>query len=604
MRKELGALRGAMKKEGLTAWISPCCDAHGSEYIGEHDQCVRFLSGFTGDSCTLLVLPEEAYLWTDGRYFEQAENELSGSGITLMKMGVKGVPAMAEFLKSHLGKKDVLGFYAPLFGARRGQELIRTAELTGASCRTDRDLVDEIWENRPPRSASRIWAHAPEYAGESAESKLTRIREEIKKKDCTAFFTAALDETAWLLNLRGGDIACNPVFLSFLLVKEESCVLFVQRAALTESAEHALRTFGRTAGAESGAGSLEIRDYDEALPALGALAGERVMMDLTSVPYSCWDAVRAKNEVKDALSPAAMMKCVKNETEIRCMKKSHLRDGVYLTKYLYRLKRAVSEGRTVTETSAAEVLDRLRAGDPLYVSLSFPTISAFGPNAAMAHYMPQAETAAVLRRKGFYLVDSGAQYLDGTTDVTRTVALGPVTKREKRDYTLTVVGMLRLMHAVFPEGTRGMNLDTFARQAMWEYGVDFGHGTGHGVGFLNNVHEMPVSVRMRPSADPKRDVPFVPGMVTSDEPGAYVPGKYGIRTENLLLCVKHPKYEGFCTFVPLTLAPLDPEPLDVTVMSRQDIQWYNEYQSLVRKKIGPKLTEEERDWLNNETREI
>ncbi|MBQ7534223.1 MAG: aminopeptidase P family protein [Stomatobaculum sp.] len=591
MRKELEALRGVMKEEGITAWISPCCDAHGSEYIGEHDQCVRFLSGFTGDSCTLLVLEEEAYLWTDGRYFEQAEKELAGSGITLMKMGEKNVPAFLAFLRGHLGKEDVPAFYAPLFGAKQGRELTELFKKNCKSFRTDTDLVDRVWKDRPPRSASGIWVHPREYAGEDAWWKILRLREALQKEGCTCFFTGALDETAWILNLRGGDIACNPVFLSYLLLKEDSCVLFVQPEALTEGAVKKLQ-------------GVEIRDYDEVLPALQALEGEVMLMDLTSVPFSCWNAVREKNHVKDVLSPAARMKCVKNETEIRCMKRSHLRDGVYLTKYLFRVKKVLAAGRNITETEAAEALDRMRAEDPLYISLSFPTISAYGANAAMAHYMPRPETAAVLRRKGLYLVDSGAQYLDGTTDVTRTIALGPVTRREKRDYTLTVIGMLRLMHAVFPAGTRGMNLDTIARQAMWETGVDFNHGTGHGVGFLNNVHEMPVSVRMRPSADPKRDIPFEPGMVTSDEPGVYVPGKYGIRTENLLLCTAHPKYEGFCTFAPLTLAPLDPEPLDRTIMSEQDVRWYNEYQALVRKKIGPKLTEEERDWLNYVTREI
>ena len=591
MRQELAALRGAMKEEGITAWISPCSDAHGSEYIGEHDQCVRFLSGFTGDSCTLLVMEEEAYLWTDGRYFEQAEKELQGSGITLMKMGEKGVPSLSLFLRQNLGREDVPAFFAPLFGAGQGRELTELFESVCGAYRTDLDLPGRVWKDRPARSCSRLWVHPEKYAGESADRKISRLREAVRKAGCTCFFTGALDEVAWILNLRGSDIACNPVFLSWLLLKEDSCVLFLQREALTEGAAEALK-------------GVEIRDYDEVLPVLRALEGEKVLMDLTAVSFSCWNAVREKNRVKDGLSPAARMKCVKNETEIRCMKKSHLRDGVYLTKYLFRVKKAAAAGRNVTETEAAEVLDRMRAGDPEYVSLSFPTISAYGANAAMAHYMPRPETAAVLRRKGLYLVDSGAQYMDGTTDVTRTIALGPVTRREKRDYTLTVIGMLRLMHAVFPAGTRGMNLDTFARQAMWEEGVDFNHGTGHGVGFLNNVHEMPVSVRMRPSADPKRDIPFEPGMVTSDEPGVYVPGKYGIRTENLLLCTAHPKFEGFCAFVPLTLVPLDPEPLDRTVMSEQDIRWYNEYQSLVRRKIGPKLTEEERDWLDYETREI
>ena len=333
-------------------------------------------------------------------------------------------------------------------------------------------------------------------------------------------------------------------------------------------------------------------------------------MDMSAVNYDCWLRVSGRNSVKDAVSPAALLKCVKNEAEQKCMRDCHLRDGVWLTKFLYRLKTAVTapdygkKTGCLTETDAAAMLDGLRASDPKFLSLSFPTISAWGPNAALPHYFPVEETAAKILPKGLYLVDSGAQYQDGTTDVTRTIALGRTTKEERRNYTLTVVGMLNLMNAVFPRGTRGMNLDTFARQALWARGINFNHGTGHGVGCLLNVHEGPAAVRPRPNPDARRDIPFEPGMVTSDEPGVYVEGSHGIRTENLLLCVRHPKYDGFYCFESLTFAPLDPDPLDLSVMTDEDLDRFNAYQTQVRRKIGPKLNEEERNWLIHETREI
>lgn len=595
MRDAIIRLRESMREAGVTVWVSPCSDAHGSEYIGAADQTVRFLSGFTGDSSTVVVTDTEACLFTDGRYFVQAELELAGSGITLMKMGEPGVPTITDYLRSALTEGGALGFYAPLISARQGSVWQRAAAAKGASLKTDRDLAGEVWEDRPDRSVSPLMVHDLKYAGESAAEKLSRLRAEMKKQGAEVFITGALDETAWITNLRGADIECNPVFLSYLVLTEEDCTLYVQEAALTEEARRHLEKEGITAA-----------DYDSFGEALSRIRGKRILLDVTGANYDTFLRLHSSNALVDVLSPAAVLKCVKNDREIRCMKASHLRDGVYVTKYIYYLKRLAREGfpKGYTEVDAARVLDGLRAADPKYVSLSFPTISAYADNAAMCHYMPEEKTAKVLKAKGMYLVDSGAQYLDGTTDVTRTIALGRTTKEERRNYTLTVCGMLSLLYAVFPRGVRGLNLDTFARKALWENGLDFNHGTGHGVGFFNNVHEMPVSVRMRPSADPRQDIAYVPGMVTSDEPGVYIEGRHGIRTENMILCAEHPKFRGFLKFETLTLVPLDPELLDTDYMTDTDLQRYNEYQALVLKKIGPKLTGEERDWLENETRSI
>jgi Xaa-Pro aminopeptidase len=590
MRQQLTALREIMKEKSVTAWLSPCSDEHGSEYIGAHDECTKFLSGFTGDSCTVLVMPENAYLWTDGRYFVQASAELQGSGVDLMKIGEPGVPALADFLAEHLKKGDTLAFSARLFGASFGQSLIARMEKNGVSVRTDEDLIAPVWKDRPARSMSRVWIHEQAFAGASVQDKLAAVRAKMKEEDCGIYLTSALDETAWLTNLRASDIECNPVFLSYLMISEKDCRLFVQDGALDDSV--------RKYCAENG---LTLCAYDSWMEEVRKLKDCRILMDLTASDYETWQNAKNENQIVDVLSPISYLKCIKNPTEIGHMKKSHLRDGAYVTKFMYWLKKEIAaaekEGRTLTEVDASDHLDALRAADKNYVSLSFPTISAYESNAAMCHYMAQKETAAQMHAKGLYLVDSGAQYLDGTTDITRTFALGGTTAAEKRDFTLTVIGMLRLLHAVFPKGIRGINLDTFAREAMWQYGVDFNHGTGHGVGFLNNVHEMPVSVRVRPSADTKRDIPFEPGMVTSDEPGVYIDGEYGIRTENMILCREDPDHTGFLGFETLTFAPIDPEVLDVSLMNAKDIEWLNEYQKDVREKISPYLDEDEKMWL-------
>ena len=593
MREGLAKLQASMEHENIDIWLIPCRDAHGSEFIGERDKCTEELSGFTGDSCEMAVFRDEAFLWTDGRYFEQAEKELSGSGISLMRMGEPGVPTLDAFLKERLSKGQTLAFYAPLFGASRGEKFKLLADGKEAFLVTDRDPADVFWEARPSRSCQPVRLVPERYTGRSSAEKLSDIRAVMKNEGAGVFFTGALDETAWVTNLRGGDIACNPLFLSYLLVKEAEALLFVQEEALTDDAREYLGRQG-----------IGTRPYDCLRDALAAIRGEKVLADLSSTSFAVRDIfMKGGNTIIGHLSPAARLKCVKNAVEQKGMRSCHVRDGAYLTKYLYWLKKRISSGKKLTETEAADYLDSLRKKDRKFVDLSFPTISAYGPNAAMAHYQAE-EGGALLKKRGLYLVDSGAHYLDGTTDVTRTIALGPLTKEEKRHCTLTVIGMLRLMNAVFPRGARGCNLDTIARDAMWRQGIDFNHGTGHGVGCLNVVHEGPVSVRMRPGADPGRDIPFEPGMVTSDEPGVYVEGKHGVRTENLLLCVPHKTYKGFLCFEPLTMAPLDPEIIDLSLMTDEDKALYNAYQALVYRRISPKLTEEERNWLRDETRAV
>lgn len=595
MREELKQFREAMKKRGVTVYYQPYSDAHGSEDISARDQSVREISGFTGDSCTLVVLEKEAYIWTDSRFFVQAEIELKDSGVGLMKAGVPGTPSITAYLEEKFPEGGTLAFYAPLLGTKTGKELKELVEKKKGKLITDLDLVDDIWKDCPERSHEPIWVHELKYTGEEAKSKIDRVQEAMKKLDSTVFLTGRLDEISWVTNLHGSDIACNPVFLSYLMVKPRSAKLFCQENALTEEAKKYLADQGIKTGS-----------YDDFLAEVGKLKDERVLTDLRDLNYAVYNAVVDKNTIVDALSPISLMKIVKNETELQGFRDCHVRDGVHLTKFLYWLKKTVKEGKAdnYTEYDLGEKLDSFRAADPKYIELSFPTIPAYQANAAMAHYMPSKEQSSVVKPEGLFLVDSGAHYLDGTTDVTRTIALGDITPEQSRDYTLAVVGMLNLMFAVFPYYATAPNLDTYARQTMWRYGRDFGHGTGHGVGFVNNVHELPVSVRPWVHPDYRREVAFEPGMVTSDEPGVYVDGGYGIRIENMLICVKDPEHEGFNRFENLTWAPLDPDALDLSVMSKDDIRRFNKYQKRVRKTIAPLLPEEEREWLIHETRKI
>jgi len=597
MRAELTAFRSVMKQHQITVWCAPCSDAHGSEYIGARDQVVSYLSGFTGDSCILLILENDAFLWTDGRYFVQAEQELRNSGVRLMKLGEPEVPSVGEFLKKRLTEHDTLGYYAPLLRAPLGAELRQIAKEKKASLRTEQDLVEQVWKARPKRSCQPIWQHELQYAGVSAAEKLKRIREEMRRQHCSVFLTEALDETAWLTNLRGSDIACNPLFLSYLIVKQTSCGLYVQKEALSEEGFRYLKCQ-----------HISAKPYTQFFEAANKLENQRILVDRATLSDAVNTMISEKNDIVDCVSPLSLWKAVKNPTEAEGMRRCHIRDGVYVTKFLYWLHQRIREeaAEDMTERAASDYLDSLRASDERYVSLSFPTISAYGENGALPHYQAKAgaENETYLRSRGLYLVDSGAQYLDGTTDITRTVSLGETTAEERQDYTLAVIGMLRLMHAVFPFGARGTNLDTYARQEMWKLGRDFKHGTGHGVGALNTVHEPPVSVRFRPSLDARRDRPFVPGMVTSDEPGIYVAGSHGVRMENLILCVPHEVYGGFYRFETLTMAPLDPRPLDLGLMSDEDIKYFNDYQKAVRKTIGPLLNQKERDWLKDETGKI
>lgn len=592
MRTTIVDLRKVMQREGIDAWISPSSDAHQSEYPTEYDKCRRFLSGFTGSAGTLLVMKEEAYLWTDGRYFLQAENELEDSGITLMKMGEPGVPTLDELLEEKLKSGEVLGFNGSLLSFSEGKVIAGKVVKNGVKLAIGKEITDEVWTDRPKRPHTKVFILEEKYAGKSAAKKISEVRERMKGRDL--LIVSSLSDIAWLTNLRAFDIKCNPLFLSYFILESDKATLFIQEEALSDEVRKYL--------AENG---IDIKLYDGFDENIANIKNKQIIFDEADVSYKTFISISKKenaNKLYSVLSPVTYLKNIKNDIEVLNMKKSHIRDGVYMAKYIYWLKNQVKNGANLTEKTASDYLDNLRRGDELFLDLSFPTISGYADNGAIVHYEAEYETAKKLEAKGLYLFDSGATYKDGTTDVTRTISLGENTYEEKLHYTLVTIGMLRLLNTIFKRGAIGVCLDIKAREALWEHGLDYNHGTGHGVGFVNTVHEAPTSIRNKINKDVFRNLEFEPGMIMSDEPGVYISGKHGIRMEILMTVAD--KGEGFLGFEPLTMAPIDSEPLLVDVMTKKDIEFYNKYQKQVYDSISYGLSEEEKAWLKEVTKEI
>ena len=592
MKQTIVDLRRVMQREGIDAWISPSSDAHQSEYPTEYDKCRRFLSGFTGSAGTLLVMKEEAFLWTDGRYFLQAGNELEGSGITLMKMGEPGVPNLDELLEEKMKKDEVLGFNGSLLSFSEGKVIANKVVKNGVKLAIGKEITDEVWTDRPKRPHTKVFILDEKYAGKSAAKKISEVRERMKGRDL--LIVSSLSDIAWLTNLRAFDIKCNPLFLSYLIIESDKATLFIQDEALSDE----VRTYLVGNG-------IDIKPYDSFDETVADIKNKQIMFDEADVSYKTFISISKKenaNKLYSVLSPVTYLKNIKNDVEVSNMKKSHIRDGVYMAKYMYWIKKQIKNGAKLTEKTASDYLDNLRREDDLFLDLSFPTISGYAENGAIVHYEAEYETAKTLEAKGLYLFDSGATYKDGTTDVTRTISLGENTYEEKLHYTLVTISMLRLLNTTFKRGAIGVSLDIKAREALWEYGLDYNHGTGHGVGFVNTVHEAPTSIRNKINKDVFRNLEFEPGMIMSDEPGVYISGKHGIRMEILMNVIE--KQEGFLGFESLTMAPIDSEPLLVEVMTKKDIEFYNRYQREVYEAISYGLDEEEKAWLKELTKEI
>lgn len=601
IKKRLSALRAAMRENQMDYYIITSADCHGSEYVHEHFRAREYFSGFTGSNGTLLTGKRDAALWTDGRYFLQAQEELSGTGITLMKMQEKGVPTLEEYLEDNLQAGEVLGFDGNCVSAKLGNRLEAVCAGKGASVRYEKDLAQEVWKDRPPLPAFPIWEMEEEYAGEICGDKLLEVRKVMEKEGADYLFLSGLDDIMWLFNLRGSDIACNPVALSYALIGMESCTLFLRREAAKGLS---LERFGVTIE-EYGEISEWIKRWNnEKKDGAGQERSVRILASQETLSYRFMKGLSEKGELILGEVPTGLLKAIKNEAELYRIREAYLLDSVAVCKFIYWLKKAV-ETQEVTEISAAEKLDGLRGGLPGFLELSFPTICGYAENGAIVHYEATEKTNKTLKAKGMVLVDSGGQYRGGTTDITRTIVLGELSEEEKEMFSLVAAGMLRLADAIFPEGATGRNLDILARQDLWRRGLDYRHGTGHGIGYVLNVHEGPQRISWRYNRNIK-EYALRAGMLISDEPGIYLPGKFGVRTENILEVVKkgETEYGSFSGFEHLTFVPIDREALDRKYLSGEDIDRINGYHRKVCEKIAPFLTGEERNWLEEATKKL
>lgn len=593
VRERIEKLRELMEEWGIDAYLVPTSDYHESEYVGEHFACREYITGFTGSAGTALIMKDWAGLWTDGRYFVQAAAELSGSGVELMKMGQPGVPTLEAFLEDKLPFGGLLGFDGRVINARMGEDLMKRLEAKKIRFAYTEALVGEIWENRPPLSAEPVWVLDEKYAGEPAADKIMAVRAEMERCHATVHILTTLDDIVWLLNIRGNDTPCNPVVLSYLAVTKDNVILFANPDVVGEEAAAYLKGLGVT-----------VQEYQGIYTYAQELRNEKVLLEKGKVNYAILQYLDESNQIIDRMNPTVLMKARKNPVEIENLKLAHIKDGVAMTKFIYWIKHNIGK-IPMTEVSVSDYLEQLRREQGC-LDLSFSTISAYGANAAMCHYHAHREDCAVLEPKGLYLVDSGGQYLEGTTDITRTMALGELTPEEKKHYTLILMGMLRLGNVKFLQGCSGLSLDYVAREPLWKHGLDYNHGTGHGIGYLLNVHERPVGIRFRVVPERQDSAPFEPGMMCSDEPGVYIEGSHGIRIENQMFCKEDEKteYGQFLRFEFLTYVPIDVEPLDVTYMEDQDLEYLNEYHRQVYDKISPYLTADEAGWLKEVTKPV
>ena len=597
---KIGQLRDRMKELGIDAYLVPTADFHESEYVGEFFKCRHFLTGFNGTAGTAVITMDKAGLWTDGRYFVQAEEQLSGSEIKLYRMGEPEFPTLDEFLEEELPVDGCLGFDGRVVNSELGYGLQNLLQEKNVTINCSKDLVGEIWTSRPAMSCEPIWSLDVKYAGKSTVEKLSDLRDAMKKNKAQIHLMTALDEIAWLFNLRGNDIVNNPVFLSYALITQDEAYLYVQKEAIKEDTK-----MGKEVCAALAEAKVQVKEYAEFLQDVAALKNEKILLERKKASFAVCESIDASCRIIDEMNPCATMKAVKNATEIENMRKAHLKDGIAVTKFMYWLKHTIGTC-DMTEMTAAHKIEELRAEQGNYIEPSFVTIAAYKENAAMCHYHPSDEVCKKLKPEGLLLVDSGGQYLEGTTDITRTYALGPLTEKEKEYYTIVAAAMLKVSTMKFLHGCRGINLDYTIREAFWKRGLDFAHGTGHGVGYLSNVHERPNGLRWKVVPERQDSAVIEPGMICSDEPGLYFAGDFGTRTENLILCVEDEKneYGQFLRFEFLTKAPIDLEALDTRFMDDADIERLNTYHKDVYETISPYMNDEEKEWLKHVTREI
>ena len=592
--EKLTRLRELMNENSFSAYIIPTDDFHSSEYVGDYFKAREYMSGFTGSAGTLVVLQDKAALWTDGRYFLQAARQLQGSTIELMRSGQPDVPKIEEYLEKNLGEKTVIGFDGRTVTKRFVETIGDKTDAKQISFDGSKDLVDVIWTDRPPLSKKPVWELHVKYAGKSREDKIKEVRAKMQEEKADQLLVTALDEIAWLFNLRGGDIAHTPVFLSYLLLTKEQITLFAHEEIFPVQILERLTQEGVT-----------IKPYEEIGQAVGNMpAGTKVWLDSGTVNYRLTQKVPKDVEILDQESPIVLMKAVKTPEEMRHMRAAHIKDGVAVTRFIHWLKTNVDR-ETVTEVGAAGKLEMLRSQMEGYLEPSFSSIIAYGPHGAIVHYAPTQESDVEMKAKSFCLADVGGHYQEGTTDITRTIALGDLTEEEKRYYTTVLRGNLALGAAKFVEGVSGQNLDVLARGPLWELGMDYNHGTGHGVGYILGVHEGPQRIHWRVAPGAK-SIPLEEGMIVSDEPGLYLEGRFGIRLENLVLCRKGEKNDHgqFLYLEQLTMVPFDREAILPELMTEKELECLNRYHQRVYEALSPHLDEEEQGWLKEMTARI
>lgn len=586
IKNRVHALRMTFNPNYIKAFIIPSTDPHLSEYVAPHWMSRQWISGFTGSAGTVVVTMDKAGLWTDSRYFLQAAQQLEGSGITLYKEMLPETPSITEFLRENLKPGESVSIDGKMFSVQQVEQM--KEELAAFNLQVDiyGDPLKEIWKDRPAIPDAPAYVYDIKYAGKSCKDKVAAIREELKKKRIHAVFLSALDEIAWTLNLRGSDVHCNPVVVSYLLITQDEVIYFISPEKVSPEV-----------GAYLKEQQVSLKGYDEAESTLAAFTSENILIDPKKTNYAIYSAIRPECTVVRGDSPVALLKAVRNEQEIAGIHAAMQRDGVALVKFLKWLEESVPSGQE-TELSVDKKLHEFRAEQALYMGESFDTIAGYKEHGAIVHYSATPESDATLRPEGFLLLDSGAQYLDGTTDITRTIALGELTEEEKTDYTLILKGHIALAMAKFPAGTRGAQLDVLARMPIWSRGMNFLHGTGHGVGHFLSVHEGPQSIRMN-----ENPVVLQPGMVTSNEPGVYKAGSHGIRTENLTLVCKDREgmFGDYLRFETITLCPICKKGIIKELLTEEEITWLNDYHQTVYEKLSPDLNAKEKVWLREAT---
>ena len=594
INQRLEDLREVMRREHLAACIFPSTDPHQSEYVADHWKGREWISGFNGSAGTAVVTLTAAALWTDSRYFLAAEEQLKGTEYQLMKLKIEGTPTVAEWIGRECGPGAEVAVDGMVNATNAVRDLISDLRKQGGiTLRTNFDPLKLIWKDRPAIPENPVEIYPLEYAGEATHDKIGRIRRALRERHADGMLMAALDDIAWTLNLRGTDVHCNPVFVSYLLISSQTVTLYINKVKLPADVLAYLKAEG-----------VKVEDYEQVENGLKAYFEYNILLDPDEVNYRLYEVVRskgqqngcAKTEIVEAESPVKRMKTVKNATEIAGFRSAMLKDGIAMVKFLYWLSGYIGkpEISELTEIAIDEKLTSLRAEQPLYRDISFDTIAGYGSHAAIVHYEATPETDIPLQPKGMLLLDSGAQYLDGTTDITRTIALGPLTDLEKHIYTLVLKGHIQIELCKFPSGSSGTQIDILARKDMWREGLNYLHGTGHGVGTYLNVHEGPHQFRME-----WKPAPLVAGMTITDEPGIYLPDRCGARTENTLLIVpyKETEFGKFLQFESLTLCPIDKSPIIKEMLLQEEVDWLNDYHRHVAETLSPYLSEDEAEWL-------